>query len=116
MSILSYLIWFSAISFIYFGLGCFFSKFIIREFKRYKLPKYRILTGSLQLVGAIGLIVGLYYSSLILIAASLGLSILMIAGFAVRLKIKDNFLQSSPSFMYAVINIIITVETYMSLF
>ncbi|PQJ23259.1 DoxX family protein [Tenacibaculum sp. SG-28] len=116
MSILSYLIWFSAISFIYFGFGCFFSKFIIREFKRYKLPKFRILTGALQLLGAIGLLIGYYCSPLILIAASIGLSLLMIAGFVVRLKIKDNFLQSSPSFMYAVINIIITIETYVLYF
>jgi hypothetical protein len=35
----------------------------------------------------------------------------MIAGFIVRLKIKDNFIKSSPSFGFAAINLFIAIKT-----
>jgi hypothetical protein len=74
------------------------------------------MTGFLQLLGAIGLLIGLYFSPILLLLASMGLSILMIAGFIVRLKINDNFIQSSPSFLFAVLNICIAVKTYYKYF
>jgi|TARA_B110000238_G_scaffold163206_1_gene177726 hypothetical protein len=74
------------------------------------------MTGFLQLLGAIGLLIGLYFSPILLLLASMGLSILMIAGFIVRLKINDNFIQSSPSFLFAVLNICIAVKTYYKFF
>jgi hypothetical protein len=74
------------------------------------------MTGFLQLLGAIGLLIGLYFSPTLLLLASTGLSILMIAGFIVRLKINDNFIQSSPSFLFAVLNICIAVKTYYKYF
>jgi hypothetical protein len=74
------------------------------------------MTGFLQLLGAIGLLIGLYFSPILLLLASMGLGILMIAGFIVRLKINDNFIQSSPSFLFAVLNICIAVKTYYKYF
>jgi hypothetical protein len=74
------------------------------------------MTGFLQLLGAMGLLIGLYFSPILLLLASMGLSILMIAGFIVRLKINDNFIQSSPSFLFAVLNICIAVKTYYKYF
>jgi uncharacterized membrane protein len=74
------------------------------------------MTGFLQLLGAIGLLIGLYFSPILLLLASMGLSILMIAGFIVRLKINDNFIQSSPSFLFAALNICIAVKTYYKYF
>jgi len=88
LDLLTILVWFSGFAFIVFGINCFTSKFIIDEFIRYKLPKYRKLTGFLQLVGATGQLIGLYYSPALLLLSSVGLSILMLAGFGVRLKIK----------------------------
>jgi len=104
--------WISSLAFIYFGTNCFYSKFIIAEFKRYGLTAYRKLTGFLQLLGAMGLLVGLYLYPIILLLASTGLCLLMFAGFAVRLKIKDNFIQSSPSFIFAALNLWIAFKTY----
>jgi hypothetical protein len=74
------------------------------------------MTGFLQLLGAIGLLIGLYFSPILLLLASMGLGILMIAGFIVRLKINDNFIQSSPSFIFAVLNICIAVKTFYKYF
>ena len=113
MNLLSVLVWFSSISFLYFGFGCFFSKFITSEFQRYGLPKYRKLTGLLQLIGALGLLLGLYKSNVLLLVASAGLFLLMLAGFIVRIKVRDNFFKSSPAFVFAVINGLIAVKTYL---
>jgi hypothetical protein len=74
------------------------------------------MTGFLQLLGAIGLLIGLYLSPILLLLASMGLGILMIAGFIVRLKINDNFIQSSPSFIFAALNICIAIKTYYKYF
>lgn len=103
-------------AFIYFGFSCFYSGFIISEFIRYHLATYRKLTGFLQLLGAVGLLVGLYLSPVLLLLASSGLFLLMLAGFIVRLKIKDNFFKSSPSFVFAVLNLLIALKTYLTFF
>ncbi|CAM3398772.1 DoxX family protein [Aequorivita lipolytica] len=111
MDLLTVLTWFSSLAFIYFGINCFYSQFIISEFSRYGLPTFRKLAGFLQLIGSMGLLIGLYFSPILLVAASLGLCLLMLAGFIVRLKIKDNFIKSSPAFTFAVLNLIIALIT-----
>ena len=116
MNLLIALTWFSSLAFFYFGINCFYSDFIILEFERYGLPKFRKITGFLQLLGAAGLLVGLYLSPILLLLASIGLSLLMILGFIVRLKINDNFIQSSPSFIFAVLNVCIAVKTFYKYF
>tara|TARA_R110001592_G_scaffold18337_8_gene76250 strand:+ start:1545 stop:1895 length:351 start_codon:yes stop_codon:yes gene_type:complete len=116
LDLLTVITWFSSLAFIYFGVNCFYSDFIIAEFIRYDLPSYRKLTGILQLLGAIGLLIGLYFSPILLLLASLGLCLLMLAGFIVRLKINDNFIQSSPSFLFAALNLFIAIKTYYKYF
>lgn len=74
------------------------------EFKRYGLHKHRIIVGVLQLIGAIGLLLGFFYNPIIGLISALGLCILMILGFGVRLKIRDSFVQSAPALLYALIN------------
>jgi hypothetical protein len=116
LNLFTVLIWFSSLAFIYFGIQCFYSKFINEEFKRYDLPKFRKLTGYLQLCGSVGLLVGLYYNPLLLLLASSGLCLLMLSGFVVRLKIKDNFIQSSPSFIFGALNLFIAFKTFYTYF
>lgn len=78
---------------------------MISEFKRFGLTKeQRQLTGILQIIGAIGLILGLFHSWIGLFASG-GLAVLMVLGFGVRLKIKDSFLQAIPSFVFILINL-----------
>jgi hypothetical protein len=116
LDLLTVLTWFSSIAFIYFGINCFYSEFIIAEFKRYQLPEYRKLTGILQILGAMGSLIGLYFYPGLLILASTGLFLLMLAGFVVRLKIKDNFVNSSPSFTFAALNLFIAIKTFYAYF
>jgi hypothetical protein len=40
----------------------------------------------------------------------------MLGGFVVRLKIKDSFIQSFPSFGFAVLNLIIAIKTFATYF
>jgi hypothetical protein len=110
------LTWFTSLAFIYFGINCFYSKFIISEFSRYTLPSYRKLIGGLQLLGAVGLLIGLYFSPLLLMFASIGLCLLMTSGFIVRIKIKDNFIKSSPAFTFAAINLGIAIKAFYTYF
>ncbi len=51
---------FSGISFILFGLACFYSDLFIDEFYRYGLSEYRTIVGFFQLLGGIGSILGFF--------------------------------------------------------
>jgi hypothetical protein len=98
----------SGVSFLFFGITCLSTNFMILEFERYGLAKYRIIVGVLQIVGALGLLFGFTSKKWALIA-SLGLAVLMICGFIVRIKIKDAFLLTLPSLIYAILNFFIFI-------
>lgn len=97
------LIWLSAISFLFYGVSYFTSQKLKDEFKRYGLAKFGPLTAVLEILGALGLLVGLQVP-LILSVASGGLAVLMLLGFGVRMKIKDGFWLSLPSFLFMLLN------------
>ena len=73
------------------------------EFKRFGLEKVGLTTVILQIIGAMGLLVGLKFN-FILVISSLGLAILMLAGVIVRIKLKDSFWISLPALFYMVLN------------
>ncbi|MFT7037137.1 MAG: hypothetical protein ACJA2S_005679 [Cyclobacteriaceae bacterium] len=105
MMIIKVLAVFSSLSFLYYGIVCLYSKEMVLEFKRFGVHSWqRVLTGILQVLGGIGLIVGLMLP-VIGLMASIGLSALMFLGFIVRLKIKDGLIKSLPSFLYMILNI-----------
>ena len=81
---------------------------MVIEFKRYDLEKFRIIVGLLQLLGSVGLFIGLFSKNWAMLA-SLGLAILMAFGFMVRIKIKDSFLLSFPSLFYTILNMILFI-------
>lgn len=96
-----------SLTFILYGVQCLVSPKMKLEFKRFGLSQnQRILTGILQLLGASGLTLGLLIP-LIGIIASAGLGILMLLGFNVRLKIKDNLYSTLPSFIFMIVNFIV---------
>jgi len=109
MTLLTFLVIFSTLSFLFFGISCFFAAEMRTEFIRYGLSKHLKLIGALQILGAIGLGLGYLCLPYLSIIAAVGLSILMLFGFGVRLRIKDSFFQSSPSIIYALINAYIAV-------
>ena len=100
---------FSGISFIFFGLACFYSSVFINEFYRYGLSEYRTIIGFFQLLGGIGSIVGVF-DKRILIISSLGLSVMMLLGVVVRIKINDTIIQTLPAIIYLIVNAIIFID------
>ena len=97
---------FSAISFIFYGITSFFSKRMLSEYARWGYKNQRILLGCLQLLGGVGLLVGIINSTLLIIASFL-LTFMMITAVFVRIKIRDNIIQMSPAIFYTVLNFII---------
>ncbi|GAA4009573.1 hypothetical protein GCM10022408_22110 [Hymenobacter fastidiosus] len=97
------LIGLSALSFLFYGISYFTSQKLKDEFKRYGLAKFGPLTAVLEILGAVGLVVGLQVP-LILSVASGGLALLMLLGFGVRIKIKDGFWLALPSFLFMLLN------------
>jgi hypothetical protein len=111
MNTLTYLVLFTAASFLYYGSACLISPRLKIEFERFGLRSYRKLTGILQLLGACGLILGLILP-LVGILAAAGLTLLMMAGFITRLIIRDSFLETFPSFFFMILNGYITFSFY----
>ncbi len=103
----------SAITFIVYGLLCLFTNHMQIEFEHYRLSQYRKLTGSLELLGGIGLLVGQYYSPLIILCSS-GLSVLMFLGVIFRLKARDPLFEILPALLLMVLNLQILFSTFSS--
>lgn len=95
---------FCVVSFLGYGIGCLGTDHMVREFTRYGLPRFRTLTGILQILGAIGLLAGLLLPAVGAMAAA-GLAVLMLLGFGVRLKIRDGVLLSLPALLYLLLSI-----------
>jgi hypothetical protein len=100
------LIYFSAISFIFYSINSLYSKRLISEFDRWGYGKFRILIASFQLLSGIGFIIGLYFSFLISLVSFL-LSVMMLVAIFVRIKVKDDVIEIFPAIFYASLNLII---------
>lgn len=100
----------SASAFTVYGLACLFSQKLVVEFGRYKLSSFRVLTGLLEISGAVGLLVG-FYIPLLKTLAALGLAALMLCGIAVRIRIKDSLVQIIPALVLFIINSFIFISS-----
>lgn len=90
-------------AFFFYGWACIRDAAMVAEFERYGLARLRKLTGSLEMLGALGLAVG-YFIPLSLTLASAGLSLLMLMGVATRLRIRDSFLATLPALVLLLMN------------
>ncbi len=86
----------SALAFLGYGLHCLFSVAMEKEFVRYGLKQFRHLTGALEILGAIGLLVGLKYPPLMRLASA-GLCLMMFLGVGVRIRLKDSWCECLPA-------------------
>lgn len=94
---------FSSVSFLAYAYSYFRAPKMKNEFKRFGLEKLGLTVIILEIIGAIGLLLGLKVN-LILVISSLGLAVLMFAGLIVRIMVKDNFWISFPAFFYLALN------------
>lgn len=103
MNILNSCVLISSFSFLFYGVSYFVSPHMKNEFKRFKLEKLGLLTIVLEIVGALGLLIGLWYVPLLILASG-GLALLMFLGVLVRIKLKDNLWISLPALFYMGLN------------
>ena len=96
----------SAVGFLGYGVGCLTTQKMRGEFVRYGMPHLRALTGTLQIAAGAGLLLGYIYPVCAL-AASLGLSLMMIVALGVRLKIKDPFAGFLQAFVCLLLNLFV---------
>ena len=93
----------SSFSFFAYAYSYFNAPHMKNEFKRFGLEKIGLTTVLLEITGALGLLIGLKFDFILLIS-SLGLALLMLIGFIVRMKLKDSIWVSLPAFFYMVLN------------
>ena len=115
MTLFNFLMLFSSVSFFFYGLSCFFNSFMIDEFIRYQIPQFRKLTGWLQLLGSFGIIIGFWMDNL-QILSTIGLSLMMLFGIAVRIKIRDNLIKILPAVCYFLLNAYLSFKLIFDLY
>jgi hypothetical protein len=95
----NFIILFCALSFLGYGVSCLFAAHMVAEFERYRLARFRFLTGLLQVLAAVGLLIGLKIPVVAGIAAG-GLALQMACGLGVRIRIKDPWYLCLPAATY----------------
>lgn len=101
----------SSFSFFVHVAHYFRSPHLKNELERYGMGKLGIFIIVLELLGAIGLLVGLVHAPF-LTAASLGLGLLMLAALVVRAINKDSLLSALPAFFLMALNAFIAWASF----
>lgn len=76
------------------------------EFKRFRLGKFTKLVGVLELLGGLGLFIGLKNRPILLISSG-GLAALMCLGVLVRMKVRDGLWLALPAIFFGGLNTLI---------
>lgn len=93
----------SLLAFLFYGSACVFTGSMDAEFERYGLSHMRVVVGSLELLGALGLLVGYFYMPFVAVASG-GLCLLMVLAVATRVRIGDSFVEALPALMLCLVN------------
>jgi hypothetical protein len=105
MSAFEFCILLSGLAFLGYSIAYFTGPKMKAEFKRFGLEKYALMTVLFEIIGALGLLTGYFYSlKLLLELSAIGLSILMLLGVLVRLKVKDGLFVTLPAFFFFLLN------------
>ena len=108
MDKLTLLLLINALCFLYYGAALLLSKRMKEEFERMGKPQFRVLVGICQILGAIGLIVGLWVPW-IGFSAAIGISVLMLLGVGLRVSNRDTIFQTLPAAFFCVLNAYLAV-------
>ena len=94
----------SIVSFLFYGGLCILTNKMNAEFERYGFLKYQRLIGLLEILGALGLVIGYFYKG-IFIMSSFCLTLLMFSAVLVRIKIKDPYILWTPALFLFLVNL-----------
>lgn len=95
--------------FLYYGAANLLANGMVAEFERFGLSRFRRMTGVLELLGALGLAVGLFLPPIAVVSAG-GLSLLMALGVAARIRVGDAMLETLPAAVLGVMNLFILLS------
>ena len=96
----------SSTLFLYYGIACLAMDGMKRDFERFGLSRLRILTGTLEVLGAAGLIVGQFWLPLVPLSAG-GLALMMLVGVTTRIRVLDSLAQTLPALVLTCVNLFI---------
>ena len=92
----------------FYGYGILTTAAARAEFERYGVPGFRRFVGTTQLLGGLGVLLGLVFAPLGAAAAA-GLTVMMGAGLVIRFRIHDAARLMLPAASLAAINAVLTV-------
>jgi hypothetical protein len=92
--------------FLCYGFACLFFEGMRRDFERFGLSRFRTLVGTLEVLGALGLVVGQFWPALVPLSAG-GLALMMFLGVAARVRVLDSLVQTLPALVLMCVNLFI---------
>ena len=98
----------SGLSFLYYGFKVLFQTASQEEFERFGVPTVRRLVGVMEVLGAVGVMLGLAFAPLGALAAG-GLAVLMVLGLIVRVRVHDALRLMVPAATLGVLNAVLVV-------
>lgn len=98
----------SGASFLFYGYETLFAHPPRGEFERYGMPGVRRFVGCTQLLGGAGVLVGIRFAPLGVVAAA-GLTVMMCLGLLVRCRIHDAPRLMMPAASLGVVNAVLVV-------
>jgi hypothetical protein len=103
----------SVTAFLFYGLACLLSPALVTEFERYRLARFRVSVGLLEIAGAVGLLAGHVFAPFTWMASA-GLTALMACGLWARWRIRDAWYAMLPAFALGLINLAIFLHAVLS--
>ena len=101
----------TVILFFWYGMSCFFTTRMVSEFERYRLARFRVLTGTLQVAACLGIAVGSFYRPVLLLSAG-GLATMMFLAVITRFRIHDPAYAAIPAFVLCLLNLFIFATAF----
>ena len=98
----------SAVAFLFYGVQLLSQPRLATEFERYRIPDARNLVAVLEILGGVGVLIGLRVP-LLGAAAAAGLTTLMMMGLALRIRLHDTPRQMLPAALLAAMNGVLVV-------
>lgn len=98
----------SGVSFLYYGSKVLFRPALRSEFERYAMPGVRRLVGVTEVLGGTAVILGLAVAPLGAVAAA-GLTVLMVLGLIVRVRVHDAPRLMVPAASLGALNAVLVV-------